>query len=93
MWSSIKVPITAKTFTDSGGNHFNVSSNPSWTKSLGKDILIIDIDTRQPTGYNQILNSTKVSWEKFGDGAFMDTDIGLTSEAIFNHYLYCTPFT
>jgi hypothetical protein len=55
---------------------------------LGKDVLIIDIDTRQPTGYNQILNTTKLNWEKLGDGKYMDDNIGLTSSAIFNHYLY-----
>ncbi|KAH6148227.1 hypothetical protein HBI68_192740 [Parastagonospora nodorum] len=88
LWSSIKVPLTVKTYTDADGNKFNLTQKPIWTKPLGKDILIIDIDTRQPTGYNQILNNRKLNWEKLGDGAYMDEDVGLTSSAIFNHYLY-----
>ncbi|KAH8721529.1 hypothetical protein GQ44DRAFT_623042 [Phaeosphaeriaceae sp. PMI808] len=88
LWAPIKLPITAMTYTDSDGKKFNVTSSPSWMKPMGKDILIMDIDTRQPTGYNQILNKTKMNWEKLGDGTFMDDNIGLTSEAIFNHYLY-----
>ncbi|CAO2648121.1 Nn.00g090430.m01.CDS01 [Neocucurbitaria sp. VM-36] len=88
LWSSIRLPITAKTYTDPDGKQFNLTSKPNWLKPLGKDVLIIDIDTRQPTGYNQILNTTKVNWEKLGDGTYMDDNIGLTSSAIFNHYLY-----
>ena len=50
---------------------------------MGKKILIVDIDTRVPTGENQILNSDTLDW----DNLEMHGG-GLVSNAIMNHYIY-----
>jgi hypothetical protein len=56
----------------------------TWTKPLGKKILVVDIDTRVPTGNNQILNpDKKINWQEL-----QNSGAGLTSHAISNHYLY-----
>lgn len=50
---------------------------------MGKRVLIVDIDTRVPTGENQILNPDVLDWEHLDlHGG------GLVSNAIINHYLY-----
>jgi hypothetical protein len=51
---------------------------------LGKRLLIVDIDTRAPTGANQILNpDKKIDWD-----ALELSGAGYVSHAISNHYMY-----
>lgn len=68
------------------GTRFLLEQPPIWTKPLKKKVLIVDIDTREPSGDNQILNSAKMDWEK------LDVSGGeLVSNGIMNHYLYGKP--
>ena len=50
---------------------------------MGKRVLIVDIDTRVPTGENQILNPDTIDYEHLAVSGG-----GLVSNAIINHYLY-----
>ncbi|OCL01633.1 hypothetical protein AOQ84DRAFT_383528 [Glonium stellatum] len=88
LYSSIRLPILAPSYTDPNGTLFELPEDPLWTTAFGKDLVIVDIDTRVPTGFNQIFNEKKMDWEKFGDDTVMDTNIELTSEAVINHFLY-----
>lgn len=50
---------------------------------MQKKILIVDIDTRKPTGSNEILNLETMNWDK------LEMKGGqLVSNAIMNHWLY-----
>ncbi|KAI8938418.1 hypothetical protein NX059_004311 [Plenodomus lindquistii] len=55
-----------------------------WTRPLGKRLLVVDIDTRRPTGDNQVFNTdSKINWETLEyQGA------GLVTGGISWHYLY-----
>ncbi|KAF2025413.1 hypothetical protein EK21DRAFT_116816 [Setomelanomma holmii] len=86
VFKSIKVHPTDRYYRDSKGKHFaGANGNQStWTEPLGKRVLIVNVDTRVPTGDNQILNpSGKIDWE-----SVPSSGTGLVSHAIANHYLY-----
>jgi len=65
---------------------FKVASNPSWKEPLGRDVLIVDMDTRWPDGDNEIFGKTKLNWENVtgSEGGSMLT------ASVLNHYMYCT---
>jgi hypothetical protein len=65
-------------FTNPTGKVFshNIST---WTQPLGKDLLIVDVDTRYP---EQIFNTSQLV-----DWANLDHTV---TEAVFNHHLYGT---
>lgn len=67
-------------FTDPTGTVYS-HNNSIWTEPLGKDLLIVDVDTRYP---DQMFDGNKrLDWEHSNtDGE------NLVSEAVFNHYLY-----
>jgi hypothetical protein len=65
-------------WTDTDGTVFALSPNPTWTKSLGKRLCIIDIDTRPLDGEHQVLNNGTYSWQ----------DTKVTSAGMMGHYLY-----
>lgn len=50
---------------------------------MGKKVLIVDIDTRNPTGENELLNPERIDWE-----TLESKNGGLVSTAMMNHYLY-----
>lgn len=86
LFKTTKIHPTQHYYRDSKGKYFSgASGNEStWQTPLGKRILIVDIDTRVPTGDNQILDpSKKIDWESLESGG-----TGLVSHAITNHYLY-----
>ncbi|OCK73183.1 hypothetical protein K432DRAFT_13642 [Lepidopterella palustris CBS 459.81] len=87
-YDALRLPVFAPSYTDSNGTIYELECDPLWTTSLGKDIIIVDIDTRVPTGFNQVFNNRTMDWERLGDGKYMDVDVGLTSEAVLNHYFY-----
>lgn len=86
MFKSIKIHPTQPHFRDSKGKVFTGSTGNSstWSQPLGQKVLIVDIDTRVPTGDNQILHpESKIDWE-----TLQSNGGGLVSHAITNHYLY-----
>lgn len=50
---------------------------------MKKRVLIVDIDTRVPTGSNEILNPSTLDWESLAMSGGQ-----LVSAAVMNHYLY-----
>ncbi|KAI8935874.1 hypothetical protein NX059_007389 [Plenodomus lindquistii] len=86
LFSSVTIDATQKLYRDAEGRHFiGAYGNSSvWREPLGKKVVIVDVDTRIPTGDNQILNADKkINWAKLESGG-----IGLISHAITSHYLY-----
>ncbi|KAF2402927.1 hypothetical protein EJ06DRAFT_473241 [Trichodelitschia bisporula] len=72
--------ITEPNFTDTrDGTVYNFTGAPLWTESLGKRILILDVDTRPLDDANQIFNPT-FSWASMTG----------VSQGMLNHYLYAT---
>ncbi|KAF1843233.1 uncharacterized protein K460DRAFT_407596 [Cucurbitaria berberidis CBS 394.84] len=86
LFRSIRLSPTQPEYHDEKGNIFPGApfDKATWKKPFGKRLLIVDIDTRVPTGDNQILNpDKKINWDDLQmDGA------GYVSNAISNHYLY-----
>lgn len=86
LFHPIKLGPTHSGYRDATGKYFpGAPPNATiWKKPLGKKLLVVDIDTRLPTGENQIFNTErKIDWEKLHyDGT------GLVSGGIWSHYLY-----
>ena len=83
LFASIKHDPSATGYVDPSGTYYEGGSETIWTKPLGKKVLIVDIDTRVPTGENELLNPERLDWENLKtEGA------GLVSNSIMNHYLY-----
>lgn len=74
---------SASAYIDPSGTYYAAGNETVWTKPLGNKILIVDIDTRVPTGENEILNPERLDWESLKTAGG-----GLVSNAIINHYLY-----
>lgn len=86
LFKSIKIDPTQHYYRDSKGKYFSSAhgNESTWTERLGNKLLIVDIDTRVPTGDNQILDpGAKLDWE-----SLESSGTGLVSHAIANHYLY-----
>ncbi|KAF2714947.1 hypothetical protein K504DRAFT_421242 [Pleomassaria siparia CBS 279.74] len=84
LYKPIKLPVTAKTYTDQQGNRFDNGGNNWWQASLGSDILIVDIDTRNPNGTREMFNSQqKVNWYELQPHGG-----GMLSSSFVNHFLY-----
>lgn len=80
LFSPIKHNDFFSDFKDPTGTVYK-HNNKIWTEPLGKDLLILDVDTRYP---EQMFDPKKqVDWEH------LETD-NLVTEAVFNHYLYGT---
>ncbi|KAH8712016.1 hypothetical protein GQ44DRAFT_713973 [Phaeosphaeriaceae sp. PMI808] len=82
LFESIKHDPSNPGYRDAAGQYY-VAEEVVWTKPLGKKVLIVDIDTRVPTGENQILNP-----DTFDYAHLEMSGEGLVSNAIMNHYLY-----
>lgn len=82
LYKPIKLPVNAKSYSDQRGNIFDSRHN-YWTESMGKEILVVDIDTRNPDGENEIFNANKISWE-----AVQASGSGLVTVSHVNHYIY-----
>lgn len=80
LYAPLKHPINVPFYTDASGIRFDAPLNPIWKTSLDKDILIVDIDTRDPYK-DGILGSSPVVWEDLGDDQ-------IVSQGILNHYVY-----
>ncbi|KAF2278810.1 uncharacterized protein EI97DRAFT_219911 [Westerdykella ornata] len=85
LYKSIRHSVTAKTYQDPTGRQFTLpDKEPAWTSPLGSKILIVDMDTRIPTGDNELWNPTTM------DYASLDASKGgqMVSAAFMNHFLY-----
>lgn len=51
---------------------------------MGKYMLVVDIDTRNPSGENGIFNPHKLDWE-----TVQASGSGLLTLSHVNHYIYC----
>jgi hypothetical protein len=78
----VRHPITAD-YNDVSGTVYKLPAHPPWTKSLGKRILMVDIDTRLPDKENEIMGKKTIDWEKHES-----LGGGLVTNGIMNHYLY-----
>jgi hypothetical protein len=76
LFAPLKHPDFVTKFTDPEGTVYEANNN-IWTEPLGKDLLIVDVDTRYP----ELLFDAekKVDWEHSDN---------LVTQAVFNHYLY-----
>ncbi|KAF2846443.1 hypothetical protein T440DRAFT_521805 [Plenodomus tracheiphilus IPT5] len=86
LFSSIRIDATQRHYRDADGKYFTGAhgNNSVWKEPLGRKVVIVDVDTRVPTGDNQILNAEKkINWGKLESGG-----TGLISHAITSHYLY-----
>lgn len=75
-------PIDAD-YIDASGKRYARPAHLTWPKSLGKKILIVDIDTRVPNGDNELLGTKTFEWEKHES-----VKGGLVTNGIMDHYLY-----
>ncbi|KAJ4294909.1 hypothetical protein N0V88_005148 [Collariella sp. IMI 366227] len=83
LYKPIKLPVTAKHYTDQRGFVFGTSGRVHWTTPLGKDILVVDIDTRKPDGENEIFSEKQMHWD-----SAEAKGPGLLSISHINHFLY-----
>jgi hypothetical protein len=72
------LPITAERFVSPTGKVYSLKDQPRFTESLGKDLLILDVETRPLHGNGQILNGRPLNL----DDATFDTMSRL------DHYMY-----
>ena len=77
LYDGLKLAPTAPYIRDSTGSHIVLPPNPQYTKRLGSEILIIDLETRP-------LKSTA----DYAKGEFDWRNLGHVSAGVFNHYTY-----
>jgi hypothetical protein len=78
LFSHINVPPTAPEFTTEDGEVHSINNEPIWTKGLGKEMCIIDLDNRQ-------FDEDGQTW---GPGPFMWEEQKNSASGVLNHYLY-----
>lgn len=85
MFDAIKLPPAAESYTDAWGQVFEIKEDGLyWTEPLGREVLIVDIDTRIPDGLNELWDKGRMNWDTLkseGDG-------GMISASQMNHFLY-----
>lgn len=84
LYKTIKHPVDSYHYVDPAGMEFKVESTPTWREPLGKDVLIVDMDTRWPDGDNEVFGKTKLNWENVtgNEGGSMLT------ASVLNHFMY-----
>lgn len=86
LFRNVRVDPTERYYRDQDGKYFTGARGDDvvWKEGLGKKIVILDVDTRVPTGDNQILNADrKINW-----ATLEAAGVGLISHGITGHYLY-----
>ena len=71
-------------YVDATGKTYGLNQLPRWREPLRGKVLIVDIDTREPSNVNEMLNPNPMNWERLEMGGGQ-----LVSGAIMGHYLYC----
>ncbi len=84
LYKPIKLPVTAKSYTDQLNSRFDTGQRNYWKEPLGKEIIVVDIDTRNPDGKNEIFNAKKIYWE-----GVEASGSGLLTVSYVNHFIYC----
>jgi hypothetical protein len=74
------IPVDAPFYTAPNGTRYSLTSDPVFTKSLGKKLCIVDIDTRPFNGSDELMDPKKLDWSKFAHQG-----VGM-----MNHYAYST---
>lgn len=77
LYDNLKLSPTAPYIREPNGSHIQLPPNPQYTKKLGNEILILDLETRP-------LKST----EEYKKGEFEWRNLGHVSGGVFNHYTY-----
>jgi hypothetical protein len=78
LYAPLLAPITASVFVDpADGDAYYLPGEPIWSNPLGKDLCIVDIDTRPLNETHQLLNED-FNWQ---------TAEGV-SVGMLNHYIY-----
>jgi hypothetical protein len=77
LYQNLKVAPTEPFIREPNGSHISLPPNPRYKKTLGSDVLILDLETRP-------LKST----EEFNRGEYDWRNINHVSGGIFNHYTY-----
>jgi len=77
LFADTKVSPTAPEINDGKGNVLALPPGPQYKKNMGKEILVLDLDTRP-------LESTN----KFNEGKYDWREINHVSGGVFNHYTY-----
>lgn len=78
LYGGLKIPIGQETFTTPSQETYSVPQ-VHWNQPLGKQVLILDVDTRPLNGSGQYLQDPSSSWD------LMDS----RATGLLNHYLYC----
>jgi len=77
LYAPLKASPTEPFIREPNGSHIELPPNPRYTKNLGKDVLILDLETRD-------LQSS----EAYQKGEYDWRNINHVSGGIFNHYTY-----
>jgi hypothetical protein len=79
LWKPLITPITTESFIDYNGEKQTRDKNETiWRAPLGKQLCIVDIDTRHLSEEHQVLDPSRVEWSQLDS-----VDAGM-----LNHYLY-----
>ena len=71
--------VTEPSFTDENGTVYSITGQPEFKKSLGKKLLILDVDTRNMSAKGRMLDEEGVQWP----------GVQPMTAGILSHYLYC----
>nr|UYG47076.1 putative effector protein Fos2 [Fusarium oxysporum f. sp. spinaciae] len=77
------VQPTTPIYSPYGAFSIELPTNPKWVESIGKDLCIIDLDSRPFDEPGQLFSSGLMSWDRASETH------GL-SVGILNHWVYCT---
>ncbi|KAI2477509.1 Galactosyl transferase [Pyrenophora tritici-repentis] len=77
LYQNIKLSPTAPFIREANGTHITLPPNPRYTKTMGSDVLVLDLETRP-------LASTTA----YKMGAYDWRNIDHVTGGIFNHYTY-----
>jgi hypothetical protein len=80
LYGPILHPVDAANFTDEDGDVYRLHGDPKFKKSLGKKVLILDIDSRPLTGPGQLMNS-ELKWK-----GMRPLSAGMLSHYMFGTY-------
>ena len=72
------IPITAPEFTDEDGNNYRINGEPTYKVSLGKRLLVVDVDSRPMTGDGQLLSKKGPHWPRLDS----------MTAGMLSHYLF-----
>ncbi|KAF2804737.1 uncharacterized protein BDZ99DRAFT_525564 [Mytilinidion resinicola] len=78
LYAPLKMQPTTPSFTDDLGRSYKLPAKPLFPNLLGKDLLVVDLETRPLDKNGQLLHK----------GAFRWGDLDYLSGGVMNHYTY-----